>query len=171
MLLVMIMLFAFRIEDCREAKLNWTKERVEIYWPSPRKSFKQRKSRPRLKLPDEPPWFRQLLARYLTEWKKRRVGLLGQSEHLPFFIGKNTGSKGVGKTWIASRMAQVTFRVVGHKIPCHILRQTAAYRHLRGEDSSLLTRLGWAGNSALTYTHIPVTYYVDPKLDSVELSK
>ena len=99
------------------------------------------------------------------------MGLLGQSEHLPSFVGKNTGCMGVGKTWIASRMAQVTFRVVGHKIPCHILRQTGAYMHLRGEDSSLLTRLGWVGNSALTYTHIPVTYYVDPKQDGVEFSE
>ena len=46
------------------------------------------------------------------------------------------------------RIAATTLEATGQKIPSHVLRQTSAVMHTRGQDTSLLRELGWAGNSA-----------------------
>jgi site-specific recombinase XerD len=161
MLLCMMLLFACSIEHCRTAKIKWSREEVEIYWLLEKKSFRQRKQRTKnLRFSPDPRWFRELLSRYLKSWQSRYHALREKVDHAPLFIQENSlHAHGCGRTWIASRVAKATEAATGSKIPCHILRQTAAVIHKRGEDTSLLTQLGWAGNSAQSYSIIPTTYY------------
>lgn len=168
MMVSLVIFWAATARQLMHAQIDFSEEGLKIIFRKELKTYRTPAKRPQeFMLPQKPEWFLSFQKKFLLVWKERYARLKSTYPRKPLFMPYSLQhNRGVGRTWIASRIKEATMLATGEAIPLTVLRQTAAHLHLRGQDSSLLTALGWASNSALIYTWAPKTFFSPKKKKS-----
>jgi hypothetical protein len=111
-----------------------------------------------LKLPPEPCWLSQLQQRFSQHWKARYLKILPKATfpRTPLFLDPQCQhNRNLSPEYICKLVQLGTLSATGNSIPPRVLKQTCGHIHVRGDDASILSQLGWSPSFSFHYTWLP----------------
>lgn len=164
LMLALILIWAFKSEDLRYAKIEFNKT-IIITLPRNKTNNKQYYDREQiLCLPDHPKWFYDLQVRFYKYWTEHYAKLKKSVPHQYLMLPKRRSIQALTKNTILLRVTKATQAAVGNHIPPQILRKTSGFLHSQQGDAAILATLGWSQHTSFRYTWLPkITYQSKPQ--------
>lgn len=165
---LLVTFFGLTPRDLAQASLDPLDSRIIIILErKPRSRGRRYYNREQtLTLPTQPAWLLQLQVRFLKLWQTRYSKILLKSSfpRTPLFLDPHCKSnRNLSSDSIQLLIARATSTATGVPIPSRVLKQTCGHIHLRGNDVSLLSQLGWSPQFAFHYTWLPREQYSSSK--------
>ena len=162
MILALILFWGGTTEELAFAQIDCASDALTIIFRQKTSSKNNRQRRlQELVLPKSPKWFLTLQQRFYRQWLSNYRLLKKTYPRKPLFMGRYF-NRPVSREWIRTRIKKATEEACGFPIPGFVLRQTCGVLHMRGNDASFLSPLGWAKQTAFTYTWKPIRYFIAP---------
>ena len=166
--LLLILFYGFTPRDLAQASLEPSNNRLKIILErKPRSRGRRYHNREQvLELPSQPDWLPQLKLRFQKKWQMRYSKILLKSSfpRTPLFLHPHCESnRNLSSDSLQILIAKATTVATGNPIPPRVLKQTCGHIHVRGNDASILSQLGWSPSFAFHYTWLPRVQYRSSK--------
>jgi site-specific recombinase XerD len=124
-----------------------------------------------LPLPQSPEWFLNIQRSYYSFWLEQRK-VIKKTFPADFIFVPRAASNWINKpldqSVIQKRLKKATFAATGGlSISATTLRSTCGILYTRGEDASLLNKMGWSTSQSFTYVYLP-KIFVNPEIEIVD---
>jgi hypothetical protein len=157
LLLCLVLFLGFTSEDLRYAKIVQKHNTFDIAMRRKplSKGIHYYNRDQVVKLPIAPHWFLDLQRRYYQVWLDHYNRIKRTYPHefllLPY---DHNQSRSLSSCVIRQRMKKATKLATGKEIPIRSLRNTCAYVYILNQDASMLSRIGWATDTAFRHTYL-----------------
>ena len=161
--ITLILFFGFTTADLASATVDMTSQDGD-----PIKIILARKPRSRgrrfynreqvLRIPSSPEWLMRLSERFGKHWRAQlsAIGPKASFPRTPLFLDpKLQHNRNLSDEYIRGLVKSATLSATGVAILPRVLRQTCGHIMTRGNDASVLSRLGWSPQFAFHYTWLP----------------
>jgi integrase len=160
LILALILYFGFSTDDLLNATINFepcAKAFSIVLGRRPRSCGRQHFNRQQvLLLPAAPPWFGKLQTRFLDQWKSRYQAVKQTFPTQRLILARRgIHTRPICQKTLVKRVRTATIKALGVAVSASVLRQTCGHLYSGNGDASLLSRLGWAPESAFRYTWVP----------------